>query len=373
MPRGGGWVGAVAACLQRLETGTLSHCGKIRPVPSSPRLVSISVAILVSLSLPGCATIQMRDQRLTPSCRTWVPADAPPIAWVSPFDADDRQRLHAWCEPLGPVVRYEAEGTPASGQRGLVLASWNIHVGGGSLRDLVAHLRSLGSPQPNLILLIQEAHRAGALPSECPADSGVAKRISPKERPDGGDIVQVAEALGMHAVYAPSMRNGDDCAEMPREDRGNAILSTLPLTKVAVIELPFAQQRRVAVAATISDGARSIQVMSLHLDTLLGHSRQAQGVWKAVGALGWSDAIPIMIGGDFNSPVRIDVGLRQMRKNFDELDCGKGRTHLSGFRLDHLFVKGFKKPELPECHTGPHEFRSDHKPLIIRFPSPAGE
>ena len=45
------------------------------------------------------------------------------------------------------------------------------------------------------------------------------------------------------------MRNGRP--PQTDEDRGNAILSTEPLADLTAIELPFEQQRRVAVAATL--------------------------------------------------------------------------------------------------------------------------
>ncbi len=62
-------------------------------------------------------------------------------------------------------------------------------------------------------------------------------------------IEPIATALGLSLFYVPSMRNG---GANSREDRGNAILSNLPLTDLAAYELPFERQRRVALAATIA-------------------------------------------------------------------------------------------------------------------------
>ena len=53
-------------------------------------------------------------------------------------------------------------------------------------------------------------------------------------------------------LYAPSMRNGESAGG--GEDRGNAIVSTLPLADPTVIELPLERQRRVVVAASIACG-----------------------------------------------------------------------------------------------------------------------
>jgi len=75
------------------------------------------------------------------------------------------------------------------------------------------------------------------------------------------DVVETAQSLGMNLRYAPSMRNG-----VLQSDRGNAILSTLPLDDAHAIELPLVLQRRVAVSAAIALGGRTIRLLSAHLD-----------------------------------------------------------------------------------------------------------
>ena len=104
----------------------------------------------------------------------------------------------------------------------------------------------------------------------------------------GLDALTFATNRQMYAAYVPSMRNGRKCDEEPREDRGNAIISTLPLSEVTAVELPFAQQRRVAVAATIRTAGGVLHVMSVHLDTALRHRRQAQGCQHQIAHLGGS-------------------------------------------------------------------------------------
>jgi endonuclease/exonuclease/phosphatase family metal-dependent hydrolase len=325
------------------------------------RLFTIAVVWLMAC---GCSAVRMTFEAPVPACRTMVPVAASPIRWIAPFDADDRNDLRAWCEPVGPVARYEPQSAPApmpERDTPLVIASWNMAVGEGSLADLVTEL---DASRADIVLLIQEAYRTKDLPAECPPHSGVANRLGAARSPANGDIVELARRLGMYAVYAPSMRNGRDCGEEPREDRGNAILSTLPLSDIAIIELPFAQQRRVAIAATIRDGSRVLNVISVHFDTLLGHKRQARALRQSVDALQWQDAV--VIGGDFNVHP-LDAGVREMKRHFTERDCGTGPTHTSGRRLDRLFTLGLDAPLT--CETGRSRYGSDHHPLIAELVS----
>jgi endonuclease/exonuclease/phosphatase family metal-dependent hydrolase len=57
------------------------------------------------------------------------------------------------------------------------------------------------------------------------------------------------------------MRNG-----ALQSDRGNAILATLPLDDAHALELPLVLQRRVAVSARVTIGARNLRLVSAHLD-----------------------------------------------------------------------------------------------------------
>ena len=118
----------------------------------------------------------------------------------------------------------------------------------------------------------------------------------------------MAQQAGLYALYAPSMRNGAE----HREDRGNAILSTLPLADPVAIELPYERQRRVAVAARIALPAaggepRELRLVSAHLDNASrparfwrsfgsGRARQARGLATALAG----DAA-VVLGGDFNT------------------------------------------------------------------------
>jgi endonuclease/exonuclease/phosphatase family metal-dependent hydrolase len=324
------------------------------------------VATLASMPLAACAHAPVHMQ-LDPAvrlCRTVLPSDAQPVRWIAPFNDGDRMKLRSWCDAVGPVAVYDL-GTRSQGDgRPVTIVSWNMAVGKGDLSKLLEDVRA-GDANADVILLLQEAYRARTPPAACADGSGRVKALGQPRSPGSEDIVDLATRLRMHAVYAPSMRNGTDCGAEPREDRGNAILSTLPISDVTVVELPFAQQRRAAVAARIGG---SIGVVSAHLDTVRGHTRMAQAIAQAVEILGWTGAV--VVAGDFNSALPIGNGLSEMKRHFTELDCGSGPTHWLG-RLDHMFIATGDAP-FP-CRTGAAAQRhgSDHRPLIADFPGTA--
>jgi endonuclease/exonuclease/phosphatase family metal-dependent hydrolase len=328
------------------------------------RTHAIRAALMACVLWTGCAPVRMRWEPELASCRQAATPDGPPVRWLAPSDAGHRRRLRSWCDAVGPVVAHAAAVPAASADRPLVFVSWNMAVGRGDLPGLVREVRS-EHPGAQLVLLLQEAYRAGPVPDECPEGSRRARALGLPRSPGSEDITDLARRLDMHAVYAPSMRNGVDCAAEPREDRGNAILSTVALSEITVIELPFARQRRLALAARVRHGARPLLVVSTHFDTLRGHQGMARAIAQAVRLLAWTG--PVVIGGDFNSALMLDRGMREMRKHFAELDCGSGATHAWG-RLDHVFVGGLDRP-VP-CRTGEQRHGSDHRPLIAVLPAP---
>ena len=197
----------------------------------------------------------------------WVPAvdkHGQPLTvavdWRLPDNRDNHAPLLARCRAVGPAVidaLPAADIVPgASATAVLTIATWNTHVGGGDVRAFVAALRSgaLTSGEPVRAL---RAVPPGSVPARDghPADRSRrrGRRQAPRRIAALGpreDVVSAAASLGLALSYVPSTRNGADDVE----DRGNAILSTLPLSGFAAVELPFGRYRRVAVAATI-DGA----------------------------------------------------------------------------------------------------------------------
>jgi endonuclease/exonuclease/phosphatase family metal-dependent hydrolase len=182
---------------------------------------------------------------------------------------DERLRLDAWRRNVGAQVALDLTSSPASqnaaSHRSLVVLSWNVWIGRGRLREVVSRIRNgdyveLGAdPEVPLVVLAQEAYRRDS--SVPRLQEGQAGRVLIAQLGHQEDVVETAQELGMNLRYAPSMRNGSD-----QSDRGNAILSTLPLEGAHAVELPLVLQRRVAVSATITLGDTRLRLVSAHLD-----------------------------------------------------------------------------------------------------------
>jgi len=155
-----------------------------------------------------------------------------------------------------------AEAERAASATSFVVVSWNVWVGRGRLLELVDRLGAgdLGVPGDlPAVLLIQEAFRRDdSVPerSNGYAPRELVTRVRPRQ-----DIVEVTRRLGWNLRYVPSMRNGAE-----RSDRGNAILTPLPLGPATAIELPLVLQRRVVVGAALTVSGRPIRLLSTHLD-----------------------------------------------------------------------------------------------------------
>jgi endonuclease/exonuclease/phosphatase family metal-dependent hydrolase len=302
--------------------------------------------------------------------------DEPGVEWAL-SSGEDRATLDLWCDSVGPpvLVRPASDGAAVAG---LTIVSWNIHVGGARVAELVERLRA-ASPGAGMVLLVQEAFRAGvSVPESVPARLDVPKAIRPA-RPVA-DVLALARSLNMFAAYVPSMRNGRGSKE-DREDRGNAILSTEPLSDIRAFELPFGKQRRVAVAATVTPrgtGSAPIRVVSLHLDT------NGDRVAQAAAAGGWlaglaREALPIVAGGDLNSHWgRRDGAFRAVDAAVSMENCGNGSTHTWPLRLDRLFgwwhgrldfIFSSLDPPAParRCVTEASTHGSDHRPVILQL------
>jgi endonuclease/exonuclease/phosphatase family metal-dependent hydrolase len=113
------------------------------------------------------------------------------------------------------------------------------------------------------VILVQEAFRAGDVVPARAAGRASRRAVGgfpPRAHPRA-DIVETAERLGLNLRYVASMRNGTY-----RSDRGNAVLSELPIVDAHAFELPLVLQRRVALVATIQLASGPLQVVSAHLD-----------------------------------------------------------------------------------------------------------
>lgn len=344
------------------------------------RRVVTTLALLASAH--GCAVgvrpmASLPELAATHPCRVAVPTEgAAPVhlAWVGPSSANDRRHLDAWCAASGAPVVVTPPGAARAARPlaadGLVVVSWNVHEGAGDVRGLIARLRAGaltdGAPATRFVLLLQEARRAGGAPPRSDASA---------------DIVADAGAAGLSIYYVASKRIGP--GTMPAPDRGNAILSTEPLSHFRAIELPFERQRRLAVEAVVSgvDAAGTpwrLRLVSAHFESTasIGRWRVLASVPRQRQARALVDAIPadepVVLGGDFNTWFGFsdatyralaaaipDISLRDRRRTFGRL-----------FRLDHLFAR---PPDGWRASARRLDTRlgSDHYPLLAQV-VPAG-
>jgi endonuclease/exonuclease/phosphatase family metal-dependent hydrolase len=352
-------------------------------------LHGVALAALLAAGVGACATARVA---LAPGegshCMNAIsPAGtAADVAWLTPARPDRGRGLEAWCAGVGPAVLESAGPVTMPGLRAdsLFIVSWNVHVGGGDLvrmvRDLRAGLLTTGRPVEDFVLLLQEGYRAGPEVPRSERGAAAADRIA--ETPPSGkrlDVVEAARRLGLHLFYAPSMRNGEG-----DEDRGNAILSTLPLSGATAIELPLEAQRRVAVAGTVSGLTRagrpwSLRVASVHLAHRAPWSRivDSFGAARAHQARVVAQELEgdaVVVGADLNSWSTSDMedAPRVLRSSFPDGPREEEPTFtLGGFlprKLDYLMFR------LPEPYVGDvrridDRYGSDHYPLLgmVRF------
>jgi endonuclease/exonuclease/phosphatase family metal-dependent hydrolase len=238
------------------------------------------------------------------------------------------------------IVPSATAGLPSApgdlARTGLVVITWNLHEGRGDIARLLASERPA-----DVVMMLQEATR----------------RTLPR----------IVEPLGLFASYVPSMPNGSS----GNDDRGCAIVSTLPIRNTTAIELPWIYQRRVVVVSTVDgvmDGApTAIRFACVHLDNRPGRRRQAE--WLAGQLKGLAaDGSPLVVGGDLNTwfgageaTVRaIDTVVPRVR------ECGDRPTFRFGRHLDYLFTTVPREARGP-CEVSADRFGSDHHPVVLRL------
>jgi endonuclease/exonuclease/phosphatase family metal-dependent hydrolase len=290
---------------------------------------------------------------------------------------DARLRLERWRRNVGAPVALDLTSALPSGNnaaRSLVVLSWNVWIGRGRLLEVVSRIRSGefaaqgAEPDAPLVVLAQEVYRSDA--SIPPDSTGPAGRMLVARLGQQEDIVETARGLGMNLRYAPSMRNG-----ALQSDRGNAILSTLPLADAEAIELPLVLQRRVAVSALVRVGRRSLRVVSAHLDPRgppghrwLGAAGRALQARHLANSL--RDDITIL-GADLNLGRGFTFGVPPASPSW------RHTFHaLPRLVLDYLLIRDpsaaveharvHRLDEHPR-DRGPLVFGSDHHPLLARI------
>ncbi len=291
------------------------------------------------------------------------------IVWFSPPTKADKAQLDRWRPSVGPPVVQAATRAWDGAIDGITIVSWNTAVGEA---DVVKFVESL--PRGPIVLLLQEVYRGGPeVPSLAPTFAFAGHLGGAAGGPDCREIEDVAARLGLNVYYVPSMRNGGATSD---EDRGNAILSNLPLTDLQAVELPFERQRRVAVAATINGQTTAgtpwrVRFVSAHLDNMstirrawigaeYGRARQAR---ELVALLRNSE--PTILAGDFNTWFGFsDRAYLETALAFPQTSVVDRRATFRGLlRLDHVFFR-LQPGWRAQFRRAESRFGSDHYPLL---------
>jgi endonuclease/exonuclease/phosphatase family metal-dependent hydrolase len=313
------------------------------------------------------------------------PPSAPPPTWWSPDDRRARSSLDRWCETVGPVVFHPVPRAQVTGPIDrLAIVTWNLHVGAADVEALLARLKSGaftdGVPVEHFVLLLQEAYRRDeAIPVRLAHGLPVPGRIA-DETHRGPGVDHFWRDDGLAVLYAPSMRNG--LLDVRREDRGNAIVSTIALARPALVELPLEHQRRVAVVATVSGKTRAgaawrMRLADVHLDTALAitrggpfaaRRRQADALIAALQATAVEDeaGATTIVAGDFNTWGWREPAVDVLARAFPDAHGSGGHPTWIGplgvrATLDRLFASGAAHVDVRRL---PNRFGSDHYPLL---------
>lgn len=182
----------------------------------------------------------------------------------------------------------------------------------------------------------------------------------------------IAEKLGYHAVFCPTVRHGDT------DHYGHALLSRRPIEVVKVAELPGAPdtwwpEPRCALWVRLLVGETPVNVVTTHLG-LSPRERLAQ--MKALLGPDWLGPViatePVVLCGDFNlTPGSAPYGLAASKLR-DVQAAGDGHRPLNTFssmqpflRLDHIFVSAhFETGRAFVPRNDLTRIASDHLPLL---------
>ena len=195
--------------------------------------------------------------------------------------------------------------------------------------------------------------------------------------PDG--VRHMAEELGMQHVYGAA-------AVHPHHKKlfGNAVLSRWPIIDDQVLILPhetlLTGHRRIAVAADIDLGGRTVRAISIHTATVvMDQDKRIEQAEAVRDSLGGFDG-PVIIGGDFNTVSEYEVTLlRQVmrRLRLKAVRLPAGPTIANKYKklpgsvpvLDHFFCREFT----PGSRGVVREtLASDHYPIwaVLAVPPP---
>ena len=188
---------------------------------------------------------------------------------------------------------------------------------------------------------------------------------------DETDVAFMAKKLKLYYLYFPA------CLQRYNKDFGNAILSKWPMRNSFKLILPHKNpinnQQRIASAADLLVGNKTIRVYSIHTEVAVlsveDRVAQVNAVIRSI-----PDSIDhVIVGGDFNTLLstttkRIDKlfnnkNLYQATKDIS-FSTKMGPLGLIHLKLDHIFVRGMSVTD-----SGVYEesTASDHLPIWADF------
>ena len=247
-----------------------------------------------------------------------------------------------------PYPSAAALGPDTAVRPAIRLVSWNLHYGvaSGPGVDLDHVARTIEAEHPDLVTL-QEVERGWILGG-------------------GADMATyLSNRLGMPFVYAPAA------------DRqfGNVILSTRPLTEVAIHALPYGDgpQQRSAISATVDAGAVRLRITSVHLQHRAENTPTRQ---KQIAELVRAEPLSgsAVVAGDFNAePGWPEIGAMTAAGYQSAQDTVGDPTGLTSpaeapvERIDWIFGSGVSWTDftiLGDAHS------SDHRGLAVTITVP---
>jgi len=384
----------------------------------------VVIAILCAAPMLGCVrTYDMQQLTAAPDTTTTIerecPAPEPGITWYVPASQSDGHELDRWCRATGPVVLDTVPSRHfGAWQRGdsLLVAVWNIAAGSGDILPFIREQLGfdcetgyfLESRGHHFVILLQEALRSsGGIPAD-PESPIIAAAVAEEDRPGPRlDVVEVARRCGLAVAYVAATRNGTLDSAGVREDKGNAILSTLPLSDVIGLEEPAVAQRRVSVGATVRNAAGdSLRLVSLHINTFPGpwrilwtgassRLRQSLAIVTALRDVEIArapesdraelarchpycvdDGVPTypistIAAGDLNTSDDSESAIQHLREHFPDSPPPHGEATSRQFPTDHLLFRrrtGSDDSIRPDTYrVVESKYYSDHNAVIGWF------
>jgi endonuclease/exonuclease/phosphatase family metal-dependent hydrolase len=187
-------------------------------------------------------------------------------------------------------------------------------------------------------------------------------------------VEAIADALGFHYVYYPA-------TERSEGGFGNAVASRWPIVEDHKVILPHPSpanaERRVAVAATIDAPFGPVAVYSVHSETpwlsLRGRVEQLQRLLDDVHERYTPQRIPVIIGGDMNTPeARGADMLRDVFRRDSFVHATRDVPNTADYfvarvTLDYVFVRGLRVMDAGDEVTD----ASDHAALYVLLRPPS--